>query len=172
MPPAEHVPHRYRYIKPTPAWVVIGLLTSSLILILQITLQVARIEWASFIVALTYNIAILMVSAFFLVAQRLPFLDIEIDLRSVVSRRSRQTREVMVEIERPPPPYEGGMRRSMESMMAGGDVRASEDAVRTGAGGEGLGVYGSQSSGAGFAPQEGGGVGARIGAPERAFVGV
>ena len=83
-----------RSYQPTPAWVVIGFLTSFLILILQITLYAhSDTRYAAFIVSLTYTSAILFACSLSLVGHllvgRFPvldrFLNVDIDIASVMT---------------------------------------------------------------------------------------
>jgi purine-cytosine permease-like protein len=114
--------------RPTPAWVIIGLLTSFLILILQSTLYTSTDPYASFIVSLTYT-ACIMCTCFVtllghLLVRRYPaiarFLNVDIDLASVMTigggRSGREMQEVgngrrresigawAEETQAPPPP--------------------------------------------------------------------
>jgi len=79
--------------RPTPAWAIIGLLTSLLILILEATLFQSRDIYASYIVGLTYTSAIMATCFFTLLGHLLvrryprlaPYLNIGFDLASVMT---------------------------------------------------------------------------------------
>jgi hypothetical protein len=92
--------------RPTPAWVIIGLLTSFLILILQATLYSTEDPYASFIVSVTYTVCI-MFTCFIsllghLLVRRYPaiarFLNVDIDLGSVMTMGGGRGGREMAEV--------------------------------------------------------------------------
>lgn len=118
------------YQRPTPAWVIIGLLTSVLILVLQTVLFAKNEEYSSAIVSITYTAAILITCSVSLTGHLLVrsypslgrFLNVDIDLASVMTgawadgARTTQGRrrasvgnwlaDAEAGIPNPPPPYD------------------------------------------------------------------